>query len=116
MTPTSAKENRSKRGTMLEHAHRVKCETRLEKSHFCIVSKHIFLLLSETTMLFVDKYRPKALSELHYHQDLSTRLSSLGEHEDFPHTLIYGPSGAGKKTRIACLLRELYGSGTYKVR
>ncbi|SNX82284.1 probable RFC5 - DNA replication factor C, 40 KD subunit [Melanopsichium pennsylvanicum] len=67
-------------------------------------------------MLFVDKYRPKALSELHYHPGLSERLTSLAAHEDFPHILMYGPTGAGKKTRIACLLRELYGSGTYKLK
>lgn len=35
---------------------------------------------------------------------------------DFPHLLIYGPPGAGKKTRIMCIIKELYGSGAERVR
>ena len=35
---------------------------------------------------------------------------------DFPHLMFYGPSGSGKKTRIMCVLRELYGPGAMKLK
>ena len=61
--------------------------------------------------LWVDKHRPRRLSDLDYHREQSEQLTNLAKQGDFPHLMFYGPSGAGKKTRILCLLHEIYGSG-----
>ncbi|KAI9865577.1 MAG: Replication factor C (RF-C) subunit [Vezdaea acicularis] len=66
--------------------------------------------------LLVDKHRPRTLDKLSYHKDLSERLQSLARSGDFPHLLVYGPSGAGKKTRIIATLKELYGPGVEKIK
>ncbi|RXN04297.1 replication factor C subunit 3 [Labeo rohita] len=66
--------------------------------------------------LWVDKYRPSSLAKLDYHKEQANQLKNLVQCGDFPHLLVYGPSGAGKKTRIMCLLRELYGPGVEKLR
>lgn len=66
--------------------------------------------------LWVDKYRPKSLDLLDYHFDLCHRLQKLANMQDFPHLLLYGPNGAGKKTRVMGFLNEVYGSGVYKLK
>lgn len=67
--------------------------------------------------LWVDKHRPKEISQLSHHFDVSSRLSSLAsDPRSLPHLLFYGPSGAGKKTRIACLLKAIYGNGAERLR
>jgi len=66
--------------------------------------------------LWVDKHRPKQLSKLDYHIQQSQHLELLVKGGDFPHLLVYGPPGAGKKTRVMCLLRELYGAGVERLR
>ncbi|VDM39824.1 unnamed protein product [Toxocara canis] len=76
--------------------------------------------------LWVDKYRPVRLSEFIYDSDQANNLANIVKSlvgpyldvlkaGDFPHLLIYGPSGAGKKTCVRCILRELYGSGIEKI-
>ncbi|RKF56883.1 Replication factor C subunit 5 [Golovinomyces cichoracearum] len=66
--------------------------------------------------LLVDKHHPRTLDQLTFHTDLSKRLRSLAQSSDFPHLLVYGPSGAGKKTRIIATLKELYGPGVEKIK
>ena len=66
--------------------------------------------------LWLDKYRPKKLSKLDFHRRQAEHLEQLVKGGDFPHLLVYGPSGSGKKTRIMALLRELYGSGVERLR
>lgn len=67
-------------------------------------------------MLWVDKHRPTALDKLDFHADLSQNLKKMAATGDFPHTLFYGPSGAGKKTRVLALLRELFGATVEKLK
>lgn len=67
-------------------------------------------------MLWVDKQRPKSLSKLDYHPELTDRLINISQSPNIPHLLFYGPSGAGKKTRVMALMRQIFGPGVEKVK
>lgn len=66
--------------------------------------------------LWVDKYRPKTLAQLSYHKDITQNLQALSKSGDFPHLLVYGPSGAGKKTRIYATLHAIFGVSVEKLK
>ena len=79
--------------------------------------------------LWCDRYRPKTFKELDYNLKQAKQLQRMVKEGDFPHLLFWGTNGAGKvnsclfsiaifcqKTRINCILRELYGSGVDKLR
>jgi replication factor C subunit 3/5 len=67
-------------------------------------------------VLWVEKYRPNQLSKLELHSEINERLIQLIDNPDFPHLLLYGPSGGGKCTRIHALLRSIYGRSVDKQR
>jgi replication factor C subunit 3/5 len=66
--------------------------------------------------LWVDKYRPNSLEALSVHPNLTDQLARLAASPDFPHLLFYGPSGAGKKTRILAFLRAVFGPSAERLR
>lgn len=67
-------------------------------------------------VLWVDKYRPNKLGKLELHKSISGRLEKMVQSGDFPHLLFYGPSGAGKKTRVMATLGALYGPQALKTK
>ena len=68
-------------------------------------------------MLWVDRHRPSSIDELSYHDDVSQRLSALAKNpESLPHLFFYGPSGAGKRTRINAVLGALFGPSAQRLK
>ncbi len=80
------------------------------------MKRFLIFFIQVKMSLWVDKHRPNCLSKLDFHQEQAERLQQMVAKGNFPHLLVYGPPGAGKKTRIMALLRELYGPGVEKLR
>jgi|EP01047_Picozoa_sp_COSAG01_P078014 DNA polymerase III delta prime subunit len=66
--------------------------------------------------LWLDKYRPTTLDKLTLQPNLTARLKKVANSPQFPHLLFYGPPGAGKRTRVMGVLREMFGPSVEKVR
>ncbi len=58
---------------------------------------------------WIEKYRPKNLSEVIGHEDITKRLQALVETKNIPHLLLVGPPGCGKTTSILAMAYELFG-------
>ncbi len=60
-------------------------------------------------MMWVEKYRPKLLSEIINHDSIKSRISGFIKDRSLPHLLLSGPPGTGKTTMVFALAHELYG-------
>src|SRR5512136_2909571 len=61
--------------------------------------------------VWVEKYRPKKLSDVIGQKSIVERLSDYVKTRSMPHMLFAGPAGSGKTTCAIALARELYGDG-----
>ncbi|KAF4631264.1 hypothetical protein G7Y89_g6863 [Cudoniella acicularis] len=65
---------------------------------------------------WVEKYRPKSLSDVTAQDHTITVLQRTLQSSNLPHMLFYGPPGTGKTSTILALAKELYGPELIKSR
>ncbi|KAK4128396.1 P-loop containing nucleoside triphosphate hydrolase protein [Parathielavia appendiculata] len=68
------------------------------------------------TQPWVEKYRPKTLSDVTAQDHTITVLQRTLQASNLPHMLFYGPPGTGKTSTILALAKELYGPELMKSR
>jgi replication factor C small subunit len=64
--------------------------------------------MSDESPLWVEKYRPRNLSEITNQKEIVERLRMFVKEKNIPHLLFAGPPGTGKTTAILALANDLY--------
>ncbi|KAF2403721.1 P-loop containing nucleoside triphosphate hydrolase protein [Trichodelitschia bisporula] len=65
---------------------------------------------------WVEKYRPKTLSDVTAQDHAISVLKRTLQSSNLPHMLFYGPPGTGKTSTILALAKELYGPELFHTR
>eukprot|EP00756_Hemistasia_phaeocysticola_P067449 Hpha_TRINITY_DN9977_c0_g1::TRINITY_DN9977_c0_g1_i1::g.140609::m.140609/K10756/RFC3_5; replication factor C subunit 3/5 len=62
-----------------------------------------------SSLPWVEKYRPKNVSDILSHQDHIETITRLIDNRKMPHLLFFGPAGTGKTSTVMACARRLYG-------
>ncbi|MDD1727516.1 MAG: replication factor C small subunit [Methanospirillum sp.] len=65
--------------------------------------------MDETHAIWIEKYRPKKLTDIVGQSDIIERLTSYVNKGEMPHLLFTGNAGVGKTTAAVALAREFFG-------
>lgn len=69
----------------------------------------------DSNLLFIDKYKPTNFTDVAYSEYTNTQLKSLAIIDNFPHIILKGFRGSGKKLRALLFLKEKYNSDVFKL-
>lgn len=61
-----------------------------------------------TNQLWVEKYRPTHLQDIHSHSEIIQMLRQFMLHNQLPHLFFHGPAGIGKTSTVISLAKEIY--------
>ncbi|QKY16190.1 replication factor C small subunit [Halorubrum sp. CBA1229] len=64
--------------------------------------------------IWIEKYRPQSLDDIHGQEEIVERLQSYIEQDDIPHLLFSGPAGVGKTTAATAIARQVYGEDNWR--
>lgn len=65
--------------------------------------------MNDTTMIWIEKYRPQTLADIVGQDEIVERLQSYVKTGNLPHLLFTGSAGVGKTTAAVALAREFFG-------
>jgi len=65
--------------------------------------------MTDMELPWVEKFRPKNLSEVMGHTEITNRLKSYVEKRNLPNMMFSGPAGTGKTSSAIALAKELFG-------
>jgi len=66
--------------------------------------------VKEGELPWVEKHRPRVLSDIVGNAETIARLQVIAQHGNMPNLIIAGPPGTGKTTSVLCLAREMLGA------